>query len=327
MKKIIALLMVMVLAVSLAACVPTPSDVTDIVENAFNNIGSDNETKDNDADDDYDLDINIGDNDVDINIGDDTTAPTVAIDFNSNMAEQVIYNKGNIKVTASELTYKEYYGPTLSLLVENESDKNVTVSTQNLCVNNMVFSSYLYADVNSGKKVYEDLHLYESDLKNMGITAIGTIEFTLDIYETDTYDDIDESDVIKLVIDYKVSVVPVISGDKLFSKNGFSVYAQAPISEDDDYYTYVKRLLVVNESNKNVYVRCQDVSVNGFMIDPYCSTTVPAGKAGYTNLYFSNDELEKNKIKSIEEVELYFAVQDSDTYDEICKSDVLTLTK
>lgn len=319
MKKLLALLLVALMAVSLVACVPTPGDLNDIVNNAINDLENDVNSNDNGNG----LDINIGDDDDDDN--DDNDQDSVSVNINGSVTEQVVYNENDIKVTVEELTYEEYSGPTLSFLVENNSDKDITVSSQNVTVNNIVFSAYMYADVNSGKKSYEEMSFYESDLISYGITEIGKIEFSFNIYEQETYDDIDDSDIITLVVNDKVEFVPVPKGEKIYSENGITIYTEKCDREDDDYYDYVTRFFVVNESDKYATIRCEDVSVNGFMIDPYCSVSVPAGKMAYTNLYFYESDLESNKIDDIEVVEFYFDIFDYNTYDDIDESDTITI--
>ena len=317
MKKLLALLIVAIMAISLTACVPTPGDINDIVNDALNEL-------ENDVIPDSDLDAD-NNNDSDADTDSDNTDENVSVDVNSSIAEQVVYDENNIKVTATELTYEEYYGPTISFLVENNSDKDISVSTENVTVNNIVFSAYMYSDLKAGKKAYSDMSFYETDLASYGITEIGTIEFNLHIYETDTYDDIDDSDVIKLIVNDDVSFVPAPKGDKIYSKNGITVYTEKCNKEDDDYYDYVTRLFIVNESDKYISVRCEDVSVNGFMLDPYCSAAVPAGKMAYSNLYFYQSDLDDNKIDKIEEVEFYLDIYDYNTYDDIDESEVITI--
>lgn len=321
MKKLLALLLVVLMAVSVTACVPTPGNINDLVNDAINDL--ENEVVDNIEDNfnDDDNDDIIDNNDDD----DDNTDETFSVDFGGNFTSQVVYDKNNIKVTAEEMTYEEYYGPTISLLVENNSSKNINVSAKDTTVNNIVFNTYFYVDINAGKKSYEDMYFYESDLKTCGIDKIGTIEFVLEIDEQETYDDIDKSGVISLVLDNSVSLAPAPKGDKIYSKNGVTVYSEACKDEDDDYYDYVTRFFVVNESDKYVTVSCQDVSVNGFMVDPYCSVSVPAGKMAYQNMYFYISDLEDNKIKNIEEVEFIFNVYDYNTYDNIDKSETITI--
>lgn len=327
MKKIIALLMVALIAVSLAACVPTPGDLTDLVGNAIENKVEDKiEDK---VENKFDIDVDTNDDDVDVDVDidvddNDNTKETVTVNMGT-VTEQVLYNKDGIKVTVDDISYKEYYGPTLSMLVENESAKNVTVSAEKLTVNNIVMSSYFYADVNSGKKMYEDMYFYQSELDEYGITELGTVEFCFNIYEQESYDTIDKTDAVKIVLNDKVSGLPTPNGEKIYDKNGITVYKEECPVADDDYYDYVTRFLLINASKEDVTVSATDISVNGFMVNSYCYLTAPAGKAAYENFYFTKDTLKENKITEIEEVEFSFNIYNSNTYDTIELTDPYTI--
>lgn len=324
MKRIIALLMVALMAVSLAACVPTPGDLTDLVNNAIENK-VENEIKD-EINNSFDIEVETkGDDDVDVDVDDDdNTQETVTVDMGT-VTQQELYNKGGIKVSVDEIYYKDYYGPTLSMLVENESAKNITVSVEKLTVNNIVLSTYFYADVNSGKKTYEDMSFYESELEEYGITELGTVEFCFNIYEQDSYDTIDKTDAVKIILNDKVSALPTPNGEKIYSKNGITVYKEECPLEDDDYYDYVARFLLINETNDDVTVSVEDVSVNGFMISNYCYLSAPAKKAAYENFYFTKDTLTENKIKEIEEVEFSLNIYNSNTYNTIEETEAYTI--
>lgn len=330
MKRLFALLMVALIAVSLAACVPTPGDLSDLVDSAIDH--AENKIEQNIDKNDTNLDIQIGDNDDDVDVDvdldldfdDDNTQETVTIDMGT-LSQQVIVDDKGIKITVEDITYEEYYGPQISFLIENNSDKDISISSGMAIVNNVVFPNYFYADVNSGKKLYEDMHFYENDLKDLDITELGTVEFKISISEQETYDEILATDMIKLVLNDKVDLKREAKGEKIFSKEGITVYTEKCPKEDDDYYDYVTRFFVVNESNTDVTLRLEDVSVNGFMIDPYCSTSIPAGKMAYTNLYFYVSDLETNKIKEIEEVEFTIDIYNAKSYDDIVKSDAIKI--
>ena len=64
MKRLFALLMVALIAVSLAACVPTPGDLSDLVDSAIDH--AENKIEQNIDKNDTNLDIQIGDNDDDV---------------------------------------------------------------------------------------------------------------------------------------------------------------------------------------------------------------------------------------------------------------------
>ena len=324
MKRIIALLMVALIAVSLAACVPTPGDLSNIVNNAIQNE-IENQIEDNGEG----LDIQIGtesdDTDVDVDINnDDAVQETVTIDMGT-ITQQVIVDSNGIKITVEEISYEEYYGPQISFLIENSSDKNVYVSTSIVVVNNITLSNYFSANVNAGKKIYENMRFYEDDLKNVGITELGTVEFKLSICEEDNYTEIFATDMIKLVLNDKVDLNRQPKGEQLFSKNGITVYNEECTKTDDEFYDYVTRFFIVNTSDADITLRLEDISANGFMVNAYCSATVPAGKMAYADFYFYKSDLETSKITEIEEVEFCFDIYNSKTYDNIAKSDTIKI--
>jgi hypothetical protein len=70
----------------------------------------------------------------------------------------------------------------------------------------------------------------------------------------------------------------------------------------------------------------EDMSVNGFMMDPFFATNVYDGKKSIQEITLFSSELEENGIESIEEVELKFHVYDLKTYDTVVDTDPITFS-
>ena len=85
------------------------------------------------------------------------------------------------------------------------------------------------------------------------------------------------------------------------------------------------KFLIENSSDKNIIVQVRDVSVNGFMIDPFCSEEVAAGKKMNGNMSWLQMYFDKNDIVEVETIEFYFHIFDSDSWDTIIDSDIITL--
>ena len=87
------------------------------------------------------------------------------------------------------------------------------------------------------------------------------------------------------------------------------------------------KVLVENDSDKNVLVTADAVSVNGYMM-PFASlyTEVAAGKKANDSLMFSSSGLEQSGIEVPAEIQFYLDIQDADNWDTIDTSDLLTLT-
>ncbi len=77
---------------------------------------------------------------------------------------------------------------------------------------------------------------------------------------------------------------------------------------DVDFSLYEISYFCENKTDKNVLFTWDDVSVNGFMIDPMCSCDVVAGKKANSTTGFALDVLAENGIEAVEEIEFTLRV-------------------
>ena len=57
-----------------------------------------------------------------------------------------------------------------------------------------------------------------------------------------------------------------------------------------------------------------DVSVNGFMCDPFWATSVAAGKAAFSSMDWMASSFEENGITEVEEIEMVLQVYDNENW-------------
>jgi hypothetical protein len=65
-----------------------------------------------------------------------------------------------------------------------------------------------------------------------------------------------------------------------------------------------------NKSGADLMFTWDEVSVNGFMIDPFWATTVAAGCRSFDAISFSDSKLEESHIEKPEEIEFKLRVYD-----------------
>ena len=100
--------------------------------------------------------------------------------------ETVLLDEKGVKITATGLTYTKYDAE-LSLLIENNSDKEVSIiaGSAGYCCNAvngyMVADGYLNEDVSAGKKAKETIAFSLKELAIYGITEIAEIQVGFDI--------------------------------------------------------------------------------------------------------------------------------------------------
>ena len=116
------------------------------------------------------------------------------------VADIVLYDVDGIKITCKG--YKEAgdwdLGSSLKFMVENNTDKNITVQVRDCSVNGFMIEPMCSADVAAGKKVNDDMTWFSTEFEENGITTVETIEFYFYIYDADSWDTVAESEIITL---------------------------------------------------------------------------------------------------------------------------------
>ncbi len=239
--------------------------------------------------------------------------------------EQVIYDANDVKVTVKDINYDGYFGPELNVLIENNTEGDITVCTSESTVNGLVVDCSLYCDVPAGKKANDTILLDSTGLERSGIEIIKDIEFVL--YATDTeYEDVFESDYIKVTTNAPENYVQEIDDSGYVAVDDENVKVVIKhIEEEKSIWGTEVLVYLENNTDKLLCIQAEDVSVNGFAIDPYFSTEVPAGKKAFDTITFSDTDLEDSGIDEITEMELKFELIDWDDWDYNYESDIVSV--
>ncbi len=240
--------------------------------------------------------------------------------------EQVLFEQDGIKVTATAYESDSIWGDDIKLLVENDSDQDVTVGSTALIVNNYMITDLFSATVAAGKKSNEKLSLSTTGLKAAGIDAVGLVEVYFHVYNADTWDDLFTTDCIAIKTSAYDTMDTTVddSGAELYNEGGIRIIGKTV--DEDSFWGTAILLYIENNSGRNVGISVDDMSINGFMMTPLFSKQVYDGKMAYEDIDILSSELEENGIESIEEVELKFHIFDSDTYETITDSDSITFS-
>lgn len=240
--------------------------------------------------------------------------------------EQVLYDENSIKITALGME-DGLFGTELKLLLENNSDKSITVQARNANVNGFMVSTMMSVDIAAGKKANDSLTFETSGLKDCGIESIATMEFFFHIFDTESWDAIVDTDVIAINTSIASTYTQAVddSGEILVEEGGVKIVGKG-LSDDDSVWGPGVILYIENNSEKDVTVQVRDVSINGFMVDSSMSTDIVAGKKAMSAVQFFSTDLEENAITDITNVELYFHIFNLGSWDTIFDSDVITIS-
>lgn len=236
----------------------------------------------------------------------------------------VLLDEADLKVTATGIS-DGLLGPEIALDFENGTDQPLTFSAKRASVNGYMMNLLLIAEVAAGKKSSETLDLMDTDLARCGIDTVAEIELELNVYNSDTYDDYFNSDVIriKLADDHRQAFDD--SGTVLSDTGGVKVISKG-LSDEAALLGYEWLLYIENQSDQTVYVSLDDVSVNGSMIDVYYGQEITPGKCSLRPVCFSVSDLEQNGIDRIEKVELVIKGDNLETWETVFRTDPIAVS-
>lgn len=254
------------------------------------------------------------------------TEPQTQPQEKAPVLEQVeIYNAKGVVVTANGLD-EGLFGPEISLTVENNSDKNVTVTCRDLSVNGYMFSSSgLYADVAAGKKSKDTITLMSSEMGSAGIDTVAEVAFFLHIYDSDTYKDVDNSDLITLRTSVADTYVQPVddAGELIYSNKDVRVVCKG--LKDDSFWDGTLVFFIENNRKDSISVYAENVSVNGFMVDEGMWADLRSMTRSVDGMYLlSLDKAEVESLEDVKSIEFTLRIVDAQWH-EIDKTDPIEL--
>lgn len=241
--------------------------------------------------------------------------------------EITVADNDQCSIVITGLDPDSIWGYTLDVALENKSeDATYMFSVLTASVDGVESDPYWAAEVAAGKKANEEITFYDSVLDDIGV-AYTDIALTFRVYDSDdwTADNVAEETVhiypygeenaVAYVYEVQESNVVLVDNDQI------TVIVTA--REDDPIWGYTVSLYLENKTDEELMFSAEDVSVNGYMSDPYWATTVDAGNCKFTEMYWFTEDLEEDGIDQVEEIELTLWVY---SYDNWTADDILNET-
>lgn len=277
------------------------------------------------------------------------TDPKDGFDKTTSIKETVLVDENGLKITATTLTF-ENYTVDLELNLENNGDKNLSITTGTLlysanAINGyMIDDGYMNCDIAPGKKSIETISFDYDNLKVLGIDKIADIEigfcvdegdlnYTYPIpkpvltsanssydYAADTYKQTIQSDTLKAMLDYSL----IFSEDKLYDKNGISIVSEALMTNSSG-----EKILMVEVENSTMdifKVSVLNISLNGLEVQngTWSNDTVGKGKRAVIGIELDNvveeDYVDILGLKEIGSIGFELKISKDD--EEIDKTDI-----
>lgn len=255
----------------------------------------------------------------------ETTADRADSSEAVTIEEQVLFEQDGLKVTATEYVVDSIWGDGIKLLIENDGASDIGLGCNALIVNDYMITDLFSATVAAGKKDYETLNLSSSGLKAAGIDNVGKIEIYFHTFDPDTYMTIADMDCVTIQTSAFDSMdsTPNDAGQELYNADGIRIVGK--YVDENSFWGAAVLLYIENNSGENRIIQCDDMSINGFMVTPYFSSTVYDGKKAIDEITLMSSELEENNITSVDEIELKFKIID-ENYASRAETDTISFS-
>ena len=215
----------------------------------------------------------------------------------------------------------DFWGFTLKAYCENKtSDKTLMFSLDEVSVNSYLVDPLWAEEVLPGKKPNSEITFMSSELQKIGIIAPDEITFELRVYDSNDW--FADSFVQEVFTIYPTGLKPgeiiyperkTSSSERILFDNGKVTFIILETAEDS-IWGYTIQCYLENKTEKTIMFSWDDVSVNGFMIDPFWAKEVPSGKKCYSDISFSTSDFENNDISNVENIEFTVRAYDSEDW-------------
>lgn len=238
------------------------------------------------------------------------------------ISDEILTDNEYCTMTIKDAGSNSISGIALNVLCENKTpDKKLTFRMQYASVNGYMIEPYWIEDVTAGNKVNSRITFSAKTMKECGITSADDISFTLIVYDSDNfwYGDyfVNENHTIyptgKTASEITIPERRTVADEKTITDNEYCTFIILDTYNDENW-GYSINCYIENKSDKTIVASWDDVSVNGYMINPYWSTTIAPSKRCYSTISFFTDDFTVNNITDVENVDFKLRVYDSNDW-------------
>ena len=232
--------------------------------------------------------------------------------------EIIVEDNEHCTIKITDIDPHNIWGYTLNVYLENKSaDKTFMFSVLSASINGVDSDPFFATEVAPGKKSNASISFSDSELEDI-IGDYTDIFLNFRVYDSNdwTADDVVQSSVhvypygeenaTKYVRDVQTS-------DTILVDNAFATVLITGY-DPDTVWGYTANIYILNKTGKTIMVSVDEVSVNGYMVDPFFATSVIPGASKFCSISWASSDLEENGITDVESIEFILKVYDSNDW-------------
>ncbi len=240
-----------------------------------------------------------------------TAAPGFALE------EISVLDNDEVSIRITGMENDELWGPTLKVEAENKTDKKLSCSLDAASVNGVSYFTYLDVELPAGKKANDEINFSDEDLnKTLGDFTDLWLRFR--VREADNWeaDDLAREEVHLYPYGEAAASRYVYSPDGddkvLVDNESFRVILTG--GKTGDFWAYAMGVFVENKTDRTLVFNADDVSLNGYVCDPYWSVVLEPKTMSISEMAWSESALQENGITQVEELEHQLRIYDNENW-------------
>ena len=221
-----------------------------------------------------------------------------------------------IKIT--EIDPDNFWGYTLKVQLENKSsEKTYMFSVTNASINGVECDPLFATEVAAGKKANGEIRFLDTAFQGNEIGEYTDIELTFRVYDSDDW--LADAVAEETVHVYPLGENKATRFERETKSTDVVIVDNAYVTVvvtgyEDGVLGYGAKLFLVNKTDKKIMFTVDDASVNGYMADPFYADSVSAGKCAFSTITWFDSVLEENGIVEIEEIEFVLRAYDAENW-------------
>lgn len=243
--------------------------------------------------------------------------------------EMTVVDNENCVIRLTSIEPNGIWGYELKTYLENKStDKTYMFAVDSASINGVQCEPAFATEVASGKKSNTEISFSDSTLENNGITDFTDIKLSFRVYDSNDWstDDVanetvhiypfgeenatkyvrESQDSDNIIIDNEYVTVTVIGYEK------------------NDVWGYMANLFLQNKTDKKVMFSADEVSINGYMIDPFWAYSVSPDNCAFNPISWNTTDLESNGVSEVNEIQFKLKAYDENG-DDVFVDETITL--
>lgn len=243
---------------------------------------------------------------------DDTQEP-------AQFEEIVVVDNEECSIKITGLNQDSIWGYGLKVNLENKSsEKSYMFALNSAAVNGVQCEPLFATTVAAGKKSNDEISLPDSDLKENGVTEFTDIELSFHVYDSEDF--MAEDVAVETVHVYPFGEDKAVAFERAVKDSDTVIVDDDNVTvivtgyREDEIWGYTADVYLVNKTENEVMFSVEDVSVNGYMVDPFWASSVIPGKCRFGSISWSDSSLEENSIETVEEIEMVLRAYNSNDF-------------